>query len=720
MPTDPKQVRALRRKAEKLLSETPEKLACMSGADLKELVQELSVYQIELEMQNEDLRKSQEQLEQSRSEYADLYDFAPVGYLTFNKMGITTKINLTACGLLGVERNLLINKPFALSIHPGSQDIFYFHKQKALETTTTQTCHLVLKRKEGAFFDARLESIAVEVNGQPAVNSVLTDITERNRAERVREQLESQLRQARERKIAEEVLQKAHDELEQRVRERTQALRRQADLLELAYNAIFVRDPESRITFWNARAEELYGWTGLEALGKISHTLLKTRFPVPFGEYIAALTKDGRWEGELVHTTKDGRQITVLSRQALQRDEGGNPAAILEIDLDVTEARRTEQQLRQAQKMDALWTLTGGIAHDFNNALAAIIGFTELVAGHAAKGSRDEHYLKRIMEASIRSRELVRQMLTFTRQAEQEKKPLRLISIVKETVRLLRASIPTTISIRVDAQNESGLILGDPTQVQQVLINLCTNAAFAMREKGGTLGLELSEFSVSESKGNPDGIKPGYYIKLVVSDTGIGIPPDIIDRIFDPFFTTKKFGEGTGLGLSVVHGIVNQSGGAITMISEQGLGSAFTVYFPKVAEGSVDAAASHTPLPTGSERILFVDDEESLAEMGEELLAELGYNVTSRTNSKEALALLKEDPYRFDLVISDQTMPDITGVDLAKEIIALRPDMPVILCTGFSHTVDEKSARAAGINAFAMKPLTKGEIARTIREVLDA
>ena len=240
--------------------------------------------------------------------------------------------------------------------------------------------------------------------------------------------------------------------------------------------------------------------------------------------------------------------------------------------------------------------MTGGIAHDFNNALAAIIGFTELVAGHAAKGSRDEHYLKRIMEASIRSRELVRQMLTFTRQAEQEKKPLRLISIVKETVRLLRASIPTTISIRVDAQNESELILGDPTQVQQVLINLCTNAAFAMREKGGTLGFELSDFSVTIQR-ESGRHQTRYYMRLVVSDTGIGIPADIIDKIFDPFFTTKKFGEGTGLGLSVVHGIVNQSGGAITMISEQGLGSAFTVYFPKVAEGPVDAAASHTPLP---------------------------------------------------------------------------------------------------------------------------
>jgi PAS domain S-box-containing protein len=386
---------------------------------------------------------------------------------------------------------------------------------------------------------------------------------------------------------------------------------------------------------------------------------------------------------------------------------------------ETREREKVESQLRQAQKLEALGTLSGGIAHDFNNILAAIIGFTELVADHITEGSRGERHVQRIMEASIRGRELVRQMLTFSRKTEQEKKPLLLSDIVKETVKLIRATTPTTIDVRVKVQSESALILGDPTQMQQVLMNLCTNAAHAMRENGGALGIELSDFNVSGSGGNFQSVEPGPYMKLIVRDTGTGILPDVIDRVFDPFFTTKKLGEGTGLGLSVVHGIIKQSNGYITVESEPGKGSTFTVYLPGVVGETETDAASEDVLPTGTERVLFIDDEAALVEMGEDILAALGYDVTSRTSSKKALSLLREDPHRFDLVITDQTMPDITGIELAKEILSFRADMPIIMCTGFSHLVDAEKARGAGIKAFAMKPLTKREIARTVRQVLD-
>jgi len=281
----------------------------------------------------------------------------------------------------------------------------------------------------------------------------------------------------------------------------------------------------------------------------------------------------------------------------------------------------------------------------------------------------------------------------------------------------LRASIPTTIDIRVDVKNGSDLILGDPVQIQQVLMNLCTNASYAMQELGGTLDIHLSDHSVPPSNADPQGMKPGPYVKLIVRDTGTGISSDIMDKIFDPFFTTKKVGEGTGLGLSVVHGIVSQHDGSITVESEPGRGS--TVYFPRITGDLESDAAKDDEIPTGSERILFVDDEEAIAEMGEDILAELGYEVASRMNGREALALFRLDPSRFDLVVTDQTMPEMTGVELAKEILALRPDMPIIMCTGFSYVVDADRARAAGIRAFAMKPLTKREIAKTIRRVLD-
>jgi PAS domain S-box-containing protein len=385
---------------------------------------------------------------------------------------------------------------------------------------------------------------------------------------------------------------------------------------------------------------------------------------------------------------------------------------------ETEERQQIEAQLRQAQKMEALGTMSGGIAHDFNNMLAAIIGFAELLEGHVQKGSRDAHHLDRIMKAGIRGRELVRQMLTFSRKTEQEKKPLALSSIVKETVKLIRATTPSTINIRVNAVSEV-LILGDPTQIQQVLMNLCTNAAHAMREKGGSLDIELSDYSASRSNDDPQGIAPGHYVKLTVRDTGIGMSSDVMEKIFDPFFTTKKVGEGTGLGLSVVHGIVKQHEGHIAVESEPGRGSTFTVYFPRITGGPKDDALRDDEIPTGTESILFVDDEEALVALGEDILAELGYEVTSRMNGMEALAIFRLDPSRFDLVITDQTMPDVTGADLAKEILAIRPDMPIIMCTGFSHLVDADRARAAGIKAFAMKPLTKREIARTIRRVLD-
>jgi PAS domain S-box-containing protein len=531
-----------------------------------------------------------------------------------------------------------------------------------------------------------------------------------------------------ERKHMEEELRKSRDELELRVQERTAKLReseeKYRDLVE-SVNSIIIRvDAEGRVTFLNDYGQDFFGYSEEEIRGKHVFGMIVPPDTASglnakmFMEYIAK-HPDRYRESEIQNMRRNGEKVWVSWTVTPLYEENGLINGLLAVGNDISERKRLETQLRQAQKMEALGTLTGGIAHDFNNILAAVIGFAELLEDHVPRQSREAHHLKRVLEAGLRGRDLVKQMLTFSRKTEQEKKPLRLSSIVKETVKFLRASTPSTINIRVEVRSESGVILGDPVQIQQVLMNLCTNAAFAMREKGGSLDIALSDFSVSPSSRDPQDIEPGLYMKLTVRDTGSGIAPEIIDKIFDPFFTTKEVGEGTGLGLSVVHGIVHQSGGSITVESEPGRGSTFTVYFPKTVEESVTASVSREALPTGSERILFVDDEEALVEMGEDILAELGYEVTSRMNGREALALFTADPSRFDLIITDQTMPDMTGAQLAKEILTIRADMPIIMCTGFSHLVDADKAKAAGIRAFAMKPLTKREIARTIRTVLE-
>jgi PAS domain S-box-containing protein len=455
----------------------------------------------------------------------------------------------------------------------------------------------------------------------------------------------------------------------------------------------------------------------------------------------------------------DGESVWVRKSTSLVRDRDGEPSFIITLVEDITSRKRTEDALqrahdeleirvrertaelqeayeslqreveerhraegllRQAQKIEALGTLAGGIAHDFNNILAAIIGFSEIIVDRTTKESRENRLAERIHAAGLRGRELVKQMLTFSRRTEEERKPILLSNIITESMRLLRASIPSTIAIKTLVESESGLIVGDPVQIAQVVMNLTTNAAYAMREKGGTLTVTLSDATLSSSESGVNGLEPGPYLKLAVADTGSGIQPEVIHRVFDPFFTTKGVGEGTGLGLSVALGIVKQANGTISAESTPGAGSTFTVLIPMIPkEAGQGCTADEISPPPGNERILFVDDEIALVEMGGELLADLGYEVTCRTDSIEALSLVKEDPSRFDLVVTDQTMPEMAGLQLAKEILAVRPDMPILLCTGFSHTVNQDTAKAAGVKGFLFKPLTKREIARAIRTILD-
>jgi len=423
----------------------------------------------------------------------------------------------------------------------------------------------------------------------------------------------------------------------------------------------------------------------------------------------------------MVDKKKDGTPYKVEASISPIRDNTGTIINYVTIERDATHEAELETQLRQVQKMEAIGTLAGGIAHDFNNILAAIMGYTEMALYDVPEGTALRRKLEQVIKAGYRGKDLVKQIITFSRRSEQERRPMRVSPIVKEALKLLRASLPSTIDIRHTIATHSGMVLADPTQIHQVLMNLCSNAAYAMREKGGVLEVSLADVDVDSDVASPyPDLDPGAYLKLTVSDTGHGIDRAIIERIFDPFFTTKKPGEGTGMGLAVVHGIVKNSGGTIVVDSEPGQGSTFNVLFPRV-DGDflpeVDAAA---PMPRGKERILFVDDEEDLVGMVQQMLERFGYSVVAKANSLEALEVFKAQPDHFALVITDQTMPYMTGADLAQELMRIRPDIPIILCTGFSEVITADEAKALGVREFVMKPFTAREITETMRRILDS
>ena len=378
-----------------------------------------------------------------------------------------------------------------------------------------------------------------------------------------------------------------------------------------------------------------------------------------------------------------------------------------------------EDQLRQSQKMEAIGTLAGGIAHDFNNMLAVIIGNAELALDDVMD-ERPRQNLQQILDASQRSRELVRQILTYSRKTERQRKRLKLSRLVKETAKLVRCSLPSTIDIKVDIHARSDTILADPSQIQQVLMNLSANAADAMAESGGTLTISVSEVAFKEGDPTPDGnLRPGRYIMLKVSDSGTGIPVNIRDRIFEPFFTTKEPGKGTGMGLAVVFGIVKSHEGAIVAESEVGKGSTFTVFFPSAEEAEEEERHEEPALTTGRERVLVVDDEPSVVGVIAETLDRLGYQITTAGSGAEALKKLEDSPYGFDLVITDEVMPEMTGMKLAERILRVRKDLPIILMSGYSETASSEKSKTVGIREFVVKPVDKRELSETVRRVLD-
>jgi len=422
----------------------------------------------------------------------------------------------------------------------------------------------------------------------------------------------------------------------------------------------------------------------------------------------------------------DGSLRWVRVRTFPIRNAKGEVIRIAGVAEDLTEHKRIEEALtkserhfRQSSRMEAIGTLAGGIAHDFNNILTAILGYTELALATVPKNSRTQRNLQEVMTAGHRAKHLVQQILTFSRQPGPGKRSIPLHPIVREALKLLRATIPSTITIQHSIKTEASIV-ADPTQIHQVLINLCTNAEYAMREEGGILHVMLEDVEVTEEMARVLlGLQTGPYVRLTVRDTGTGMTPEVLERMFDPFFTTKPIGEGSGMGLAVVHGLVTSHGGTIVADSKISKGTKIEVYLPRAQAPVWDLASARGPIPVGRETILFVDDEETIVRLGQELLTSLGYAVEVETHSPQALATFKQDPHRFDLVITDQTMPSMTGEMLSRELLRIRPDLPIILCTGFSHIMSAEKAKALGIQAYLMKPLAIRDLAPIVRHVLD-
>lgn len=628
-------------------------------------------------------RQSLEELEKAHRQTVTILESIADGFVAFDKHFRFTYINNEAEKILGKNRAELIDQlhwdvfPFTVG---GPIEKFYHQVMETREAGELENFH--------GFADL-LENQWIALKAYPAegggISVYFRDITEKKKAD--------------------------------------EELIRLATAIEQSAEAIFISDIRWIIRYVNPAFENMSGYAKNEIIGQHTRILRSDAHDEAFYRRIRATLEAGKvWSGRITSRKKDGSVFESEATDTPVRDASGNIINYVGVSRDITIEMRLEKELRQAQKMEAIGTLAGGVAHDFNNILSIIMGFTEMAKMKLPESSPAAENLQRVLDAGSRATELVKQILTFSRWKEQEKKPVQIASFIKETLKLMRPLLPTTIEIRQEfsVPPEQTIVLIDPTEIHQVLMNLCTNAAHAMRDTGGTLSVRVSELVADTLLVSRHlDLELGSYICLSVSDTGIGMDEATVERIFDPYFTTKELGVGTGLGLPVVQGIVKGHHGAITVYSEPGKGTTFNVYLPKIEGGRLHAAISREIFPPGSERILFLDDEKNMAELGEEMLAPFGYKVTAMTSSPEALETIKKNPEAFDLVITDMTMPAITGKQLALEIKAIRPDLPIILCTGFSELINETKAKESGIDAFLMKPYAAGDLVRTIHRVLE-
>ena len=654
-----------------------------SYEELREKVQELEQAEI-------DRNQVEQALKESEEKYRRLVDLSFDGIVIHSQAGIID-INQTGAELLGATSPAdILGKSVLNFVYVEDREAVVERmqevKDKGIGVIIDEERFV---RLDGQVLNVEVAGVPVNYQGIPAIQVVFRDITKR--------------------KLAEEALRESEE--------------KHRLLFEMESDVIIlVRMDDSQIVEVNNAGTKLYGYTRDELL-KMKNSDLFAKL-----DAIQRLSVEGIDHISLgYHRKKDGTVFPVeISENRLSRK--GEDTRIITI-RDISERIEAEQekadleaQLRQKHKMEAIGTLSGGIAHDFNNILGIIIGNAELALVDVPEWNPAHSNLEEIKKAGLRAKDVIRQLLSFSRKAEHERKPVKIAPLIKESIKLIKSSFPSSIEIRQKISAVTDVISGDPFQIHQVMINLCTNAAHAMEEVGGILQISLTNKHLDETEVKQyQGLKAGPHVILTVSDTGYGIEPAIIDRLFDPYFTTKDVDKGTGLGLAVVHGIVKTHEGDISIESVPGEGTVIHVLFPAVEVGKkIIGTRAPGALPGKNERILFVDDEPAIIKMGEQMFERLGYRCESETSPVEALERFQSDPDRFDMIVTDMTMPQVTGEKLAEKILKIRPEMPIILCTGYSDKINEKKSKELGIKAFVMKPIVFQEIAETIRQILDA
>ncbi len=625
----------------------------------------------------EDRRKTDQKLIESEKRYKNIFkNNQSIMLLVDPETADIIDANPAAVSFYGWRYKDLIRKKITQINMLEDEEVF----DRIEKVRQQKQKHFFFKHQlaSGEIRDVEVYSSPIEIRGQKVLYSIIHDITERKKAEISLKESEDKFR----------------------------------SMMEAMSDAAFICSPGYRITYANPAMERL---VGSDATGEFCYKVIFNQ-----NEICRWCAFDKVRQGEHVEneiTSPDSSNIYSVVSSPIHLSDG--QVSKLSIFRDITHVKLMEAQLRQAQKMESIGTLAGGVAHDFNNLLYMILGNTELALESIKKRNPLYKNLKEVKSAALKAAGVTKQLLNFSKKTEHELKPIEIVAVVNDAIDFLRSTIPSSIKIKKRLSDKKITVLGDPIQINQILMNICTNAYQEMEKSGGKIEITAEETVIEKDSIKPQtDLEKGTYFKVMIRDNGPGIPDDIIDQIFDPYFTTKKFGQGSGMGLSIVHGLVKNHNGAIKVDSRIGMETTFTIFFPVTDQKPEISVKNKESLPKGTETILFIDDEKTILDMSKRFLEKLGYKVETRANPEDAITVFKSDPRKFDLVITDMTMPQMNGVDLSENLLAVRPDIPIIVCTGYSTLINEESIEKIGISELVIKPVSLQQLAKTIRNVL--